>query len=72
MLTACEKACYKFNVTTVTTSKYSSQTDVTNITKCDLTAKEAKKTANGLESTATSGTGNNKVTVTTTCSYTHG
>jgi hypothetical protein len=68
-LTSCEKSCYQFNITTNTVSKYNESTDITYVKKCDLTAREARKVADGMASTATTGVGNNKVTVTTTCTY---
>jgi hypothetical protein len=68
-LSSCEKSCYQFNIKTVTDSKYSDSEVITYVKKCDLTAKEARKVADGMASTATTGVGNNKVTVTTTCTY---
>ena len=69
LLTSCERSCYKFNIKTVTTSKYNTETDVTAVTKCDITARIARRTCEGMNSVATTGTGNKKVTVTTSCTY---
>jgi hypothetical protein len=68
-LTSCEKSCYQFNIKTVTVHKNSDSEVITYLKKCELTAREARKVANGMASTATTGVGNNKVTVTTTCTY---
>ena len=68
-LTSCEKSCYQFNIKTVTASKYSDSEVTTYVKKCELTAREARKVADGMASKATTGVGNNKVTVTTTCTY---
>jgi hypothetical protein len=68
-LTSCEKSCYQFNITTNTVSKYNESTDITYVKKCDLTARQARKVADSMESTATTGVGSQKITVTTTCTY---
>jgi hypothetical protein len=68
-LTSCEKSCYQFNIKTITVSKYNESTDITYVKKCDLTARQARKVAESMETTATTGVGSQKITVTTTCSY---
>ena len=68
-LTSCEKSCYQFNIKNFTVHKNTDSEVITYVKKCDLTAREARKVADGMASTATTGVGNNKVTVTTTCTY---
>lgn len=69
-LTSCQKNCYKFTITTTTTTwSGSSNPQTTTVVKCDLTSRQAKKVNQGLESTASTGIGKQKVTVETTSSY---
>ena len=69
-LTSCQKNCYKFLITTTTTTwGGSSNPQTTTVTKCGLTSRQAKKVNQGLESTASTGVGKQKVTVKTTSSY---
>ena len=68
-LTSCERSCYVFKIKTVTTSQYNTSTDITSVKKCDITARIARKTCEGMESEASNGTGSKKVTVKTSCTY---
>lgn len=68
---SCQKNCYKFVVTTTTTSYWSGTSNpiTTRVTQCGLTAREAKKANALLNSTSSTGIGKQLVTVNTTSTY---
>lgn len=72
-LTSCEKDCYTFKCSQniITYDKFgtesSSNAGYVDIYKCDMTSKDAKKYMNFMNGKVTSGTGNNKTTVSTNC-----
>ena len=70
-LSSCQKNCYKFVITTTTTSYWSgtSNPTVTRVTQCGLTAREAKKANTLLNSKSSTGFGKQQVTVETTSTY---
>jgi hypothetical protein len=69
-LSSCQKNCYKFIVTTTTTTwSGSGNPTTTRVTQCGLTAREAKKANALLNSTSSTGVGKQQVTVTTTSTY---
>jgi hypothetical protein len=70
-LTSCEKSCYQFNVTSKTTTynNYNDKTTTSIIKQCDLTARKARKVAEGMTNTVRTGVGKQLVTVETTVMY---
>jgi hypothetical protein len=70
-LSSCQKNCYKFVVTTITTSYWNGigNPTTTRVTQCGLTAREAKKANALLNSTSSTGLGKQQVTVKTTSTY---
>lgn len=69
-LSSCQKNCYKFIITTTTTSwGGTSNPTVTRVVQCGLTAKEAKKANELLNTTSSTGVGKQLVTVKTTSTY---
>jgi hypothetical protein len=70
-LTSCEKSCYRFIVTSKTTTynNYNDKTTTSYITQCDLTARKARKVSEGMTNTASTGVGKQLVTVETTVMY---
>ena len=70
-LTSCEKSCYRFIVTSKTTTynNYNDKTTTSYITQCNLTARKARKVSEGMTNTVRTGVGKQLVTVETTCMY---
>jgi hypothetical protein len=72
-LTSCEKDCYNFKCsqTIITYDKFGSESSNSagsvDIYKCDLTSKEANRYMNFMNGKVTSGTGNDKTTISTSC-----
>lgn len=72
-LTSCEKDCYNFKCSqnVITYDKFGAESSnyagSVEIYKCDMTSKDAKKYMNYMNGKVTSGTGNNKTTVSTSC-----
>jgi hypothetical protein len=72
-LTSCEKDCYNFkcsqNIITYDKFRTESSTNAgyVDIYKCDLTSKDAKNYIKSMNGKVTSGTGNNKTTISTNC-----
>jgi hypothetical protein len=73
-LTSCEKDCYNFKCSQniINYDKFGAETSTylgsVEIYKCDLTNKDAKNYIKSMNGKVTSGTGNNKTTVSTNCS----
>ena len=69
-LSSCQKNCYKFIVTTTTTTwSGSGNPTYTRVTQCGLTAREAKRANSLLNVTSSTGIGKQQVTVKTTSTY---
>ena len=72
-LTSCEKDCYNFKCsqTIITYDKFgtesSSNAGFVDIYKCELTSKEANRYMNFMNGKVTTGTGNTKQTISTSC-----
>jgi hypothetical protein len=72
-LTSCEKNCYEFKCSQniITYDKFGSESSSyagsVDIYKCDLTNKDAKNYIKSMNGKVTSGSGNNKSTISTSC-----
>lgn len=72
-LTSCEKDCYNFKCSqnVITYDKFGAESSnyagFVEIYKCDLTRKEANRYMNFTNGKVTSGTGNDKTTISTSC-----
>ena len=72
-LTSCKKDCYTFKCSQsiITYDKFGAESSTNagfvDIYKCDLTSKEANRYMNFMNGKVTSGTGNDKTTISTSC-----
>lgn len=72
-LTSCEKDCYNFKCSQniINYDQFGTESSTNagylEIDKCDLTSKDAKNFIKSMNGKITSGTGNNKTTVSTNC-----
>ena len=72
-LTSCEKDCYNFKCSQniITYDKFGAESSnnagYVDIYKCDLTHKDAKNFIKSMNGKVTSGTGNDKTTISTSC-----